>query len=91
MRFFPHEVTDLIHLLSILSPSSNSSSLAKTTWELRYLLLLWLSVCVRLPFDLARLEEGTGERIEAVAERWIGVGSKEREGGIEVLGRYYSR
>jgi len=46
---------------------------------------------VRLPFDLTRLEKGTGEKIEAVAERWIGVGSKEREGGIEVLGRYYSR
>ncbi|GAA5841004.1 hypothetical protein JCM5353_004871 [Sporobolomyces roseus] len=91
LRFFPHEVTDLIHLLSILSTSNDSSSLAETTWELRYLLLLWLSVCVRLPFDLARLEEGTGERIEGVAERWIGVGSKEREGGIEVLGRYYSR
>lgn len=46
---------------------------------------------MRLPFDLTRLEKGTGEKIEAVAERWIGVGSKEREGGIEVLGRYYSR
>ncbi|GAA5874980.1 hypothetical protein JCM16303_004967 [Sporobolomyces ruberrimus] len=99
VRFFPHEVTDLIHLLSLLSPSPTTPStseisndpLLSTTWELRYLLLLWLSVCVRLPFDLSKLEPGTGERIEQCAERWIKGGSKEREGGIEVLARYYSR
>ncbi|GAA5987294.1 hypothetical protein JCM5350_008137 [Sporobolomyces pararoseus] len=97
VRFFPHEVTDLIHLLSLLAPTDPSSSsgtsgpLLSTTWELRFLLLLWLSVCVRLPFDLSRLETGTGERIQLCAERWIGGGSKEREGGIEVLARYYAR
>ncbi|GAA5901543.1 Cin1p [Sporobolomyces salmoneus] len=97
VRFFPHEVTDLIHLLSLLSPidspstSNETDPLLSTTWELRFLLLLWLSVCVRLPFDLSRLESGTGERIEQCAERWIRGGSKEREGGIEVLARYYAR
>ncbi|GAA5967479.1 hypothetical protein JCM3765_004681 [Sporobolomyces pararoseus] len=97
VRFFPHEVTDLIQLLSLLAPTDPSSSrgtsdpLLSTTWEVRFLLLLWLSVCVRLPFDLSRLETGTGERIQYCAERWIGGGSKEREGGIEVLAKYYAR
>ncbi|GAA5930095.1 Cin1p [Sporobolomyces koalae] len=96
VRFFPHEVTDLVHLLSLLSSSGPSSSsapdpLLATSWELRYLLLLWLSVCVRLPFDLSKLERGTGQKIEDCAIRWIAGGSKEREGGIEVLARYYAR
>lgn len=97
VRFFPHEVTDLVELLSLLSPSEPSTNpdsrdaLLETTWETRFLLLLWLSVCVRLPFDLSRLEDGTGNKIEQCAERWIRGGSKEREGGIEALARFYAR
>ncbi|GAA6060441.1 hypothetical protein JCM10212_000034 [Sporobolomyces blumeae] len=97
LRFFPHEVTDLVHLLSLFSPSTLPSDaptidpLSHTTWELRYVLLLWLSLCVRLPFDLSKLHEGTATKIVESGERWLGKSGKEREGGIEVLARFYAR
>ncbi|CEQ43072.1 SPOSA6832_04967 [Sporobolomyces salmonicolor] len=101
VRFFPHEVTDLVLLVRLLSPSSSSPSsstapsataeIASSSWELRYVLLLWLSVAVRLPFDLARLDPGTGEAIEEVGMRYLGTASKERDGATEVLARFYAR
>ncbi|GAA5904049.1 hypothetical protein JCM5296_002517 [Sporobolomyces johnsonii] len=101
VRFFPHEVTDLVLLVRLLSPSSSSPSssaspsataeIASSSWELRYVLLLWLSVAVRLPFDLARLDPGTGAAVEEVGMRYLGTASKEREGATEVLARFYAR
>ncbi|GAA5945250.1 hypothetical protein JCM1841_001512 [Sporobolomyces salmonicolor] len=101
VRFFPHEVTDLVLLVRLLSPSSSSPSsstapsataeIASSSWELRYVLLLWLSVAVRLPFDLARLDPGTGDAIEEVGMRYSGTASKERDGATEVLARFYAR
>ncbi|GAA5901009.1 hypothetical protein JCM8208_007589 [Rhodotorula glutinis] len=116
VRFFPHEVSDLSLLVSLLSPpasstrtsspsssptaSSSSSTTTTTTapalsstapWELRYALLLWLSVCIRLPFSLALLAPGTADDIERLGRYWVERSGREGEGAVEVLGRYFAR
>ncbi|GJN94382.1 hypothetical protein Rhopal_007462-T1 [Rhodotorula paludigena] len=93
LRFFPHEVADLSLLVHLLSPdpSGPSSELANATWELRYCLLLWLSVCIRLPFSLSLLATGTSSGIEEVGFSWLDRSGREGEGAQEVLGRYFAR
>ncbi|GAA5998840.1 Cin1p [Rhodotorula paludigena] len=93
VRFFPHEVADLSLLVHLLSPnpSGSSSELANATWELRYCLLLWLSVCIRLPFSLSLLATGTSSGIEEIGFSWLDRSGREGEGAQEVLGRYFAR
>ncbi|BGP27717.1 tubulin-specific chaperone D [Rhodotorula toruloides] len=96
-QFFPHEVTDLAGLVQLLSadpdaPSTSSTPLLSSpSWELRYILLLWLSVCIRLPFALSRLTPGTKDAIEALGLKWLERSGKEADGAAEVLGRYFAR
>lgn len=80
------------------STSTSSSSSARTRtlppaapWELRYALLLWLSVCVRLPFALALLAPGTARAVERLGRHWVERSGREGEGAQEVLGRYFAR
>ena len=47
-RFLPHQVT---HLESTLERLESENLLDYESWELRYVLLLWLSMLVLLPFD----------------------------------------
>jgi hypothetical protein len=54
-------------------------------------LLLWLSVAIRQPFDLARLQAQTGERIEKIGFEALRSASKEGDGAVEMLARFYSR
>lgn len=87
VRFFPHEVTDLSALLRLLEPEEK---LRGVSWQLRYILLLWLSVACRVPFDLAHLP-GADEAIASVSYRYLAAASKERDGAIALLARYHSR
>lgn len=96
VRLFPHEVDDLGILLSIFE---NTSTLQAASWELRYILLLWLSLVALLPFSFASIDHrehdsSSGKmlgKIERIGLRYLGVPGKEREGAIAVLARYYSR
>lgn len=87
VRFFPHEVADLISLLNLVKPPSPLDS---ASWELRYLVLLWLSVACRLPFNLDQLQ-GCAEIVPLVGYNHLTSASKERDGARAVLARYYSR
>ncbi|KAG0666856.1 hypothetical protein C6P46_003566 [Rhodotorula mucilaginosa] len=102
VRFFPHDVTDLSFLLDLLSspsdlPSTTSASEAdrtgplSTSWELRYCLLLWLSVCIRLPFSFRLLAPGAEDKIRHVGLRWLRTSGKESDAAAQVVGRYFSR
>ncbi|GAA5868482.1 hypothetical protein JCM3774_005393 [Rhodotorula dairenensis] len=102
VRFFPHEVGDLSFLLALLSEpldaqsaasASDSGDIARTatSWELRYLLLLWLSVCIRLPFPFRLLAPGAEESIRSVGLRWLRASGKESDAAALVVGRYYCR
>ncbi|GAA5864093.1 hypothetical protein JCM8547_005133 [Rhodosporidiobolus lusitaniae] len=97
-RFFPHETSDLSLLIPLLSttftPSSNAtipSPLSSASWQLRYILLLWLSVAIRQPFDLQRLDSRAGERVELLGFEAVKRASKEGDGAAELLAWYFSR
>ena len=44
----------LTHLLSLLEQSQREE--ATLSWQTRYVLLLWLSIVVKIPFDLSRFD-----------------------------------
>lgn len=54
LRFFPHEVSDLQPVFSLLR---RQDPRAHDVWEVRYVLLLWLCMLVRVPFDLTTVLE----------------------------------
>ena len=58
VRFFPHQVEDLSTALSCLSPSADPAVLAPSEWAYRYVVLLWLSLITKIPFDLVRFDDG---------------------------------
>ena len=62
IKLFPHEVADLEPALQLLLSQDRSNH---ETWETRYVLFLWLSILVLVPFDLATADSfadaaGTG-------------------------------
>lgn len=52
-RHFPHEVADLEPALLALASQDRHDHAA---WETRYVLLLWLSILVLIPFDLGTVD-----------------------------------
>lgn len=55
-RFFPHEVVDFEPTFELLK-SQNQADFV--TWETRYVLLLWVSVLVLIPFDISTIDSQT--------------------------------
>lgn len=64
VKFFPHEVADLEPTLRYLQ---RQSPLDFETWQTRYSLLLWLSIIVLIPFDLATVDSSHGAHGDAAA------------------------
>jgi hypothetical protein len=56
VRHFPHEVEDLEKVVGLLHQESAEGS--SHNWETRYVLLLWLSIIVLIPFNMARFDSG---------------------------------
>lgn len=65
------------------------------SWDVRYITLLWLSLVVRLPFDLAQFDKDspgtTFHTIESIGKRFIARAGLDRETGALVLARLYAR
>ncbi|XP_059046099.1 tubulin-specific chaperone D [Achroia grisella] len=53
VRHLPHEVSDLLTVLSFLEAQNPKD---KETWRSRFVLLLWLSIVVIIPFHMSRLD-----------------------------------
>lgn len=53
-RYFPHEVRDLEPVVMVLQRASKED--VNAHWETTYVLLLWLSVIVLVPFDLQTID-----------------------------------
>ncbi|TDL17863.1 ARM repeat-containing protein [Rickenella mellea] len=94
-RYLPHEVSDLsIALGYMLSPQSPVQN--PTQWAMRYIVLLWLSLICRLPFDLAQFDDDgsigkTALDLELVAKSNLAKSGLEREGAALMLSRLYMR
>ncbi|CAH0702962.1 unnamed protein product [Spodoptera exigua] len=53
IRHLPHEVSDLLTVLTFLEAQDPKD---KETWRSRFVLLLWLSIVVIIPFHMSRLD-----------------------------------
>jgi tubulin-specific chaperone D len=73
----------------------NSSAQEILYWEIRYVLLLWLSLVSKIPFDLSRFDEpdgqGTFNKLIKIAKDSIGKSGLEREAAANLLARLYAR
>lgn len=100
-RLFPHETDDLVILLALFA---DTTTLQSTSWETRYLLLLWLSLVSMLPFTLTSIDSivpfattsdyvapTRQSRIEQIGIRYLSCSSKERDGAVALLARFESR
>lgn len=109
VRLFPHAVSDLGTLLALFSTLSvlellpqnptTDDKAAGPSWELRYVLLLWLSLVVMLPFSLEGVggtavtagAPGSQHAIERIGLHYLKQSGKERDAAVVLLARFYSR
>ncbi|KAF8133796.1 TBCD protein [Boletus edulis] len=94
-RFFPHEIVDVTIAIDFIrlptGPVAHPSQ-----WTLRYVVLLWLSLVCRIPFDLDQFDEPghkgrTASVLEATGKQYLGYAGLEREGAAVLLSRLYMR
>ncbi|KAJ2930914.1 hypothetical protein H1R20_g6182, partial [Candolleomyces eurysporus] len=95
VRFFPHEVDDLGVALNCLRLEDEIVQ-AQHQWDLRYVLLLWLSLICKIPFNLSQFDEPdsvgqTAAAIESLGKQYLDKAGLEREGAALLLSRLYMR
>ncbi|KAG7317357.1 hypothetical protein KOW79_019655 [Hemibagrus wyckioides] len=99
MQLFPHEVSDMQPVLDLLCRQDPKDA---TTWETRYMLLIWLSMTCLIPFDLSRLDghlnsepeqnrEPIMDRILSVAKSYLQVCDKSRDGASVLVSKFVTR
>lgn len=95
VSFFPHQVSDLTVALTYMNQLDDDTS--TRIWTLRYLILLWLSLICRIPFDLTKFDEDdstpneTALTIERIGRNLLNRSGLEREGASLLLARLYTR
>lgn len=72
IRLFPHEVADLEPIMSLLAQQDPHD---RGTWEVKYMLLLWLSMICLIPFDIKKFDSGKNvplmNRIIDIGKRYL--------------------
>lgn len=94
-RFFPHEIADLPIALNFML-MEQSIVHSNPQWALRYVMMLWLSLVVMIPFDLAQFDDEskfghTARSLESVGKLYLGKAGLERDGAALLLSRLYMR
>lgn len=88
VRYFPHSVADFSLLLELVT----SSGFHSYPWEARYILLLWLSLVVNIPFSLDKFGEDIYNSLEKqVLKSWLGSTGKERDAVALFGSKYFNR
>jgi len=92
VRYLPHEVEDLEKVVTVLQEQDCKDN---KTWETRYILLLWLSIIVLIPFNMSRFDSGEqaplSERLLALCKRYLGVRDKCREAAATLVSTFLTR
>lgn len=94
MPYFPHQVSDLGTALSYMEYLEKAH---REFWTTRYLVLLWLSLICRLPFDLTNFDDelsgsvSTADAVENLGRRHLDKAGLEKDGAALLLARLYSR
>lgn len=95
IRHLPHEVADFEPVLQLLEAQDCTDS---STWTTRYVLLLWLSIIVMIPFHMSRLDnfEETNKktvmnRMMDVCKTYVIVADKCRDAASYLNARFLTR
>jgi len=92
VKYLPHEVEDLERVMGILQKQDPTES---ATWETRYILLLWLSIIVLIPFDMARFDGGDKaplvDRILSSCKRYLSSRDKCRDAAARLVSAFLTR
>uniref|UniRef100_A0A0A9YXM9 Tubulin-specific chaperone D n=1 Tax=Lygus hesperus TaxID=30085 RepID=A0A0A9YXM9_LYGHE len=68
LQHLPHAAADMEPVLSLLEKQDVSDN---ESWETRYSLLLWLSIIVKIPFHLSRLDDTETDPSQTITERLV--------------------
>lgn len=95
VQFFPHELGDLVPVLDLINQEIHVAEDVHR-WQLRYVVLLWLSLICMLPFDLALFDDGaqqgsTSLSLQIAGEIWLEKAGLERFAAAQLLSRLYMR
>ncbi|KAI8340643.1 tubulin folding cofactor D C terminal-domain-containing protein [Chlamydoabsidia padenii] len=92
VKFMSHEVTDLESVFEFLS---NIDGADLQYWETRYISFIWLSLICMIPFDLKRVDSGTGDslivKLLDLCKHYLKATGKERDGASLLIARLLSR
>nr|XP_023027464.1 tubulin-specific chaperone D [Leptinotarsa decemlineata] len=97
VRHLPHEVADLEPVLQLLERQDPTDP---DTWTTRYILLLWLSIIVIIPFHMSRFDgfdqkdakkETVMDRILTVIKRYAVVSDKCRDAAAYLSHKFITR
>ena len=92
----PHTLTTQVHLLEPVFHYYLRQEATPETWELRYVLLLWLSTIVLIPFNLATvdsndLSDGLVDSMVGACQKALSDTGIVREGAAFLLSRLLTR
>jgi len=94
VKFFPHEVSDLEPCLKLLAAQDTEDH---NGWMVRYVLLLWLSIIVLIPFDLRTVdsgeqgEQGIISKLIEVGKSYLSDTGASRDASAVMLSKLFSR
>jgi len=92
VRYLPHEVEDLERVVTVLQEQDCNDN---KTWETRYILLLWLSIIVLIPFNMSRFDSGEqeplAERLLVLCKRYLATRDKCREAAATLVSTFLTR
>ncbi|ORY54682.1 ARM repeat-containing protein, partial [Neocallimastix californiae] len=95
LKFFSHEVSDLESTINFLILNINNSSYS--SWETKYILLIWLSLIFMIPFDIKNVdssednEESLINKIMRISKELMNSAGKEQEGAALLISRMLLR
>ncbi|OQV19145.1 Tubulin-specific chaperone D [Hypsibius exemplaris] len=97
LRYLPHHVGDVEQSLSLVEESQRQSGFVD--WEQQYMLLLWLSIAIQIPFDLKKLtdpddigtERSIDRRVLQVCKNFVVISEKTRDAAAYLLSRFVTR
>jgi len=93
LKYLTHHVEDLENLVELISNLESS----KDFWGIHYILLLWLSMVVIVPFDLDTIdskkegEESLLDKIMKFCEGFINSAGKNKDAASSVLAKLFTR
>ena len=109
VKFFPHEVSDMEQVVELLhfqatpetiterpQQAQDTSNWNQQYWQVPYILVLWLSIIVLVPFDLTTIDSQRSQEI--LVKRIINIGrshcvdpGKIRDGAAVLLSKLITR